>query len=238
MLVIFLRAIIVFVALVIVMRLMGKRQIGEMQPFEFIITLLIAELACVPMADVSIPLIYGLAAIIAVFILHQLTTILEHLSEPFKRIVDGKPSIVIDKQGVKIAELKKNNMDVSDLMESLRGTGNFALDAVSYAIYESNGKLSVMKAENTDEDKELPLIVVAEGKMDMKNYALIGLNEKIFGEFIRSNGVKSVKNIEVMTVTASGKVYLKCRGEKFKISTIRTERTIPPVTSENGGKDG
>ena len=72
MLIIFIRAIIIFVTLVVIMRLMGKRQIGEMQPFEFIITLLIAELACVPMTDVSIPLVYGVVSIIAVFILHQI----------------------------------------------------------------------------------------------------------------------------------------------------------------------
>ena len=70
--VIFIRTLITFIALVIVMRLMGKRQIGEMQPFEFIVTLIIADLACVPMADVSIPLIYGLVAVFTLFILHQL----------------------------------------------------------------------------------------------------------------------------------------------------------------------
>ena len=93
MLIIFIRAIIIFVTLVVIMRLMGKRQIGEMQPFEFIITLLIAELACVPMTDVSIPLVYGVVSIIAVFILHQILTILEQSSQRFKSVIDGKPAV-------------------------------------------------------------------------------------------------------------------------------------------------
>ena len=112
MLVTLLRTSIVFVTLIVVMRLMGKRQIGEMQPFEFIVTLIIADLACIPMADVSIPLIYGLVAILGLFILHQLLSILEQ-SGPFLRtVISGKPSVVINKNGVDLVELKKNNMDI------------------------------------------------------------------------------------------------------------------------------
>ena len=77
MVVTFIRTLIIFITLVAVMRLMGKRQIGEMQPFEFIVTLIIADLACVPMADVSIPLTYGIVAILTLFILHQLLSFLE-----------------------------------------------------------------------------------------------------------------------------------------------------------------
>ena len=69
---IFIRTIIVFITLLIIMRLMGKRQIGEMQPFELVITLLIAELACIPMADTSIPLLYGIVAILTIYFLHQI----------------------------------------------------------------------------------------------------------------------------------------------------------------------
>ena len=72
MIVTFIRTTVIFITLIVVMRLMGKRQIGEMQPFEFIVTLIIADLACIPMADVSIPLVYGVVAILALFLLHQL----------------------------------------------------------------------------------------------------------------------------------------------------------------------
>ena len=77
---------------------MGKRQIGEMQPFELVITLLIAELACIPMADISVPLVYGIAAILAVFILHQLFSVIEQTSQTAKRAMSGKPSIVLNKR--------------------------------------------------------------------------------------------------------------------------------------------
>ncbi len=218
MLIIFIRAIVIFVTLIIIMRLMGKRQIGEMQPFEFIITLLIAEVACVPMTDVSIPLIYGVVSIVAVFILHQLLTVFEQLSEPFKRVVDGKPAIVINKNGVDLKELKKNNMDVSDLIESLRGTGNFSLDSVYYAIYESNGKLSVLEKQTEEKDNsgELPLLLVTEGKIDKNNYNILKLDEKTFKNFLSKNRINSIKDIEVLTVTESGNAYLQTKGQTYR----------------------
>lgn len=224
MLIIFLRAIVVFVTLIIVMRLMGKRQIGEMQPFEFIITLLIAELACVPMTDVSIPLVYGVASIIAVFILHQILTVLEQLSDGFKSVVDGKPAIVINKNGVDIKELKKNNMDVSDLIESLRGTGNYSLDSVYYAIFESNGKLSVLKKEKVDDTKELPVLLVSEGKINKKNYRLLNLDKETFEAFLAENGAKKLSAVDIMTVSGSGKVYLQLKGQSAKVINMQLNK--------------
>lgn len=224
MLIIFLRAIVVFVTLIIVMRLMGKRQIGEMQPFEFIITLLIAELACVPMTDVSIPLVYGVASIIAVFILHQILTVLEQLSDGFKSVVDGKPAIVINKNGVDIKELKKNNMDVSDLIESLRGTGNYSLDSVYYAIFESNGKLSVLKKEKVDDTKELPVLLVSEGKINKKNYGLLNLDKETFEAFLAENGAEKLSAVDIMTVSGSGKVYLQLKGQSAKVINMQLNK--------------
>ncbi len=226
MLIIFIRAIIVFTTLIVIMRLMGKRQIGEMQPFEFIITLLIAELACVPMTDVSIPLVYGIVSIVAVFILHQVLTVLEQLSQDFKCVIDGKPAVVINKRGVNLKELKKNNMDVSDLIESLRGTGNFSLDSVSYAIYESNGKLSVLENGDAEKEKSLPLLLVSEGKVDKKNYAKIQMDEKTFTAFLKAHNVKKLNDVDILTVSGSGKVYLQLKGEKYKTTIIPLKKEV------------
>ncbi len=218
--IIFFRAAVLLVTLIIVMRLMGKRQIGEMQPFEFIITLLIAELACIPMSDVSIPLIYGVVSVLAVFIMHQLLTLLSMKSDLVRHAACGKPSVVINKNGVDIAELKRNNMGVDDLIESLRGTGNYSLDSVYYAIYESNGKLTVLKDEEK-ENKYLPLLLVEEGKLKKNNFELSGLNDGFLKEVMAKNGVKTLKQIDVMTVDGTGKVYFQKAKEKF--TTFKTE---------------
>lgn len=205
---------------------MGKRQIGEMQPFEFIITLLIAEVACVPMTDVSIPLVYGVVSIVGIFILHQLLTVFEQLSQSFKSVVDGKPAVVINKRGVDLKELKKNNMDVSDLIESLRGTGNFSLDSVHYAIYESNGKLSVLEKEDKRNDCDLPLLLVSEGKINKRNYTVIKLDEKTFDDFLKENNIGRLKEIEIMTVASSGKVYLQLKNQPYKNARIKLGKDV------------
>ncbi|MBR1891672.1 MAG: DUF421 domain-containing protein [Clostridia bacterium] len=217
--IIFIRAVILMITLVAVMRLMGKRQIGEMQPFEFIITLIIAELACIPMSDVSIPLIYGIVSVLAVFIIHQVLTVLSQKSQIVRLAVCGKPSVLINKNGVDVKELKRNNMGVDDLIESLRGTGNYSLDSVYYAIYESNGTLTVLKNEDK-ENSFLPLLLVEEGKVSEKNLQLIKLDDGFIKNVAEQNGIKRVKDIEVLTLDSSGKVYLQAKGQRYKTLTV------------------
>lgn len=216
MVIIFIRSLATFVVLLIVMRLMGKRQIGEMQPFELVLTLLIAELACIPMADISVPLVYGIAAILAVFVLHQLLSVIEQTSRAAKRIISGKPSLVLNKNGVDFAELRRNNMDVEDLIESMRSAGYYSLDDLDYAIFESNGKLSAKEKIDYDRKKTaLPVLLIGEGKIIKKNLALIGKDEKWVLDHVKDKGVNKIKDVGVMTIDGSGKVYFQKENEKY-----------------------
>ena len=217
MLVIFIRTLIIFLVLVVVMRLMGKRQIGEMQPFEFIITLIIADLACIPMADLSIPLIYGVAAVLALFLLHQLFTLIEQSGRLPKKILSGTPSVVINKNGIDLNELKKNNMGVEDLIEAMRSQGYFSLDDVDYAIFESNGKLSAL--ESTEREKEpssMPILIVNNGKLLGKNLKILQDDEEKLKMFLLQQGAK-LKATEAFTVDGNGRAYLKKKNAKFRI---------------------
>lgn len=221
MVIIFIRSLTTFIVLLVVMRLMGKRQIGEMQPFELVITLLIAELACIPMADISVPLVYGIAAILAVFILHQLLSVIEQSGQFAKRIISGKPSLVLNKNGVDFTELRRNNMDVEDLIESMRSAGYYSLDDLDYAIFESNGKLSAKEKPDYDKKKtSLPVLIVGEGKVVRKNLSLIGKDEEWLKTVIKSNGAKNNKQVGVMTVDGNGKVYFQKEKEKFKTFNV------------------
>lgn len=215
MLVTFIRTLIIFIALVVVMRLMGKRQIGEMQPFELVLTLIIADLACVPMADVSIPLIYGIVGIFALFLLHQIFSVIEQSGQTAKNLISGKPSVVINKNGVDMAELRRNNMDISDLIESMRSLGYFSLDAVDYAIFESNGKLSALeKKDGENIGGSLPVIMAARGKIIARNVDRAGIETESIIKFLTDNG-GTVKQTEVLTVDGSGRAYLKLKGKKY-----------------------
>jgi uncharacterized membrane protein YcaP (DUF421 family) len=214
--IIFIRSIITYVVLLVLMRFMGKRQIGEMQPFEFVITLLISELACIPMTDVSIPLLYGISAMLAVFILHQIMSVLEQSGWVMKLAISGKPSIVITKNGVDFKELKRNNMDVDDLIESMRGLGYFSLDEVDYAIYESSGKLSAVEKEKKNAPSSLPILLVKSGKPFTKNLEIAGLNLTDILKIANENGIKTTQRIGVLTIDGDGNYYIQQEGRKYK----------------------
>ncbi len=214
MLVISIRTLIIYLTLIVVMRFMGKRQIGEMQPFEFIITLIIADLACVPMADVSIPLLYGIVSILVLFVLHQLISLIEQRGDFAKRLVSGKPSVVITKNGVNFLELKRNNLGVEDLIESMRSAGYFSLDDAEYAIFESNGKLSVLPNPRK-KTYALPLLFISDGKFNPKNLSLTRFTKEEIQTFL-SEQHATVKQVEVMTLDNDGRVYLQIKGERFR----------------------
>ena len=217
MLIIFVRTLIIFLVLVAVMRLMGKRQIGEMQPFEFIITLIIADLACIPMADLSIPLIYGIAAVLALFFLHQLFTLIEQSGSIPKKILSGTPSVVINKNGVNFNELKKNNLGIEDLIESMRAQGYFSLDDLDYAIFESNGKLSALEnCEKAERRTSMPVLVINCGKFLAKNVKALECDENDVKNFLESHGA-SLKNTEILTVDGNGRAYLQQKNKKYTI---------------------
>ena len=212
---IFIRTAIIFLTLLIVMRLMGKSQVGEMQPFEFVISLLIAELACIPMADSSIPLLYGVVAIIAIFILHQIVWLLDLWFKPMKTVVCGKPSVVINKNGIDEYQLKQNNLDVSDLIESMRVAGYFSLDDVFYGLYESNGSFSAL--ENPDRgSSSLSYLLIDGGTKKKKNLATCGIEKSKLDELLKKQNAE-LKQVLAMTVNGDGRVYFQKRGEKYKI---------------------
>lgn len=212
---IFIRTTVIFITLLFIMRLMGKSQIGEMQPFEFVITLVIAELACIPMADTSIPLLYGVIAIVAIFVLHQIVWLLDLWFKPMKTVICGTPSVVINRNGIVERELRKNNLDVSDLIESMRAAGYFALDDVYYGLYEANGSFSAL--ENPDKStSSLSLTLIESGTADKKNLEKSGVTRERLDEFLKEQNAK-LKQVVVLTVNSEGRVYFQKKGEKYKI---------------------
>lgn len=193
---------------------MGKSQIGEMQPFEFVITLLIAELACIPMADSSIPLLYGVVSIVAIFILHQLVWLLDSWFAPMKAVICGKPSLVINRQGVDSYQLRKNNLEISELIESMRGAGYFNLDDVYYGLYEANGSFSALPKETVR--KSLPLLIIENGKKNAKNCRIARLDDEELCSILKAERVK-LKQVLVMTADGEGRIYFQQKGKPYKI---------------------
>ena len=141
--IVLIRSIILYLAIILALRLMGKRQMGELQPTEFVITLLIAEVAAVPMQSNEIPMAYGL---ISIAVLVSLEVILSTVSLKFpalNELISGRPSIVVENGKIRQKEMERQRFTVSDLCEELRLQKVNRLSDISYAILETNGRLSV-----------------------------------------------------------------------------------------------
>lgn len=199
MLTIFLRGLIIFGLLLVVIRLMGKRQIGEMEPFELVITLVISEIACVPMGDKNIPLTYGVVCILTLYIVHQVIVLLSKNTK-MQSIISGKPMLVIDKSGINVAAVKQLNMQVNDLMQSLRNTGYFSVEEIEYALMETNGQLSVIpKKSMENKQKSLPVPLILEGKWCEDELTQHGIDREKIGNMLFKKRVK-VKDVVFLTI--------------------------------------
>lgn len=224
---IFIRTIIIFIALFTIMRLMGKRQIGEMQPYEFVITLIIADLACIPMADTSTPLLYGVIAILTMYLLHQIVCVVDLNFQNAKVVLSGRTSIVMNKNGIDDTQLKANNLNVSDLIQSLRSQGYFSLDAIEYALYESEGKFSALPKKNYQQlQTSLPVLIVEEGKFDEHNLEIVKRDKGYFLGVLKDHGCDELKKVLVLTVDGGGRSYLQAKGEKYQAFDLNWEETL------------
>ena len=199
MITVFIRTIIIYVFLVIGMRLMGKRTIGELQPFEFTITLAIADLACMPMQDISVPIVYGLVPLFVMFLLHYFITILTSKSIKFRRFINGKPVIVINENGLDYEALRSLNVDVNDVLESLRSQQFFSPEQVKYAVYETNGNLSILEREDAKEPSGIPITVIVEGRLMECNIGYTKYDKQGILNYVKNKNL-SLKEVLLMTI--------------------------------------
>lgn len=228
MLLIFVRTILIFAVTFLIIRLMGKRQIGEMQPFEFVITLLIAELASIPMADLSIPLGYGIIAVLTIFIMHQTLTVIEKKSSFLGKVISSKPSIIIDSEGINFKEMKKLNISINELQENLRNAGYSNFDEIEYALLETNGKFSILKKQQSDSESKppktpLPVCIIEEGKFKEWELQRIKTSKAFFEKLLAKQGVKSLKDVEVATIDNNGKFYFQSKNNPYKVLNVQFE---------------
>ena len=159
MILIFVRTIIIYVLVLFVMRFMGKREIGQMQPFELVISIMIADLASTPMAEIGIPILYGIIPIFGLLFMHILISVLNIKSIRVREIICGKPRILINEGNIDEKALTKENFTINELQERLRVNNVNNISDVEYAILETSGQISViLKSEKrgvTTEDLKL-----------------------------------------------------------------------------------
>ncbi len=218
-----LRSLIVYSIVLFAVRIMGKRQIGDMQPFELVVTLIIADLACIPISDSTIPIVFGIVPLFTLVILHYVFTVLNRKSIFFRKLLNGRPIIVIDRDGINYNALKKLNMTLNDLTEGLRTAQCFNLNDVAFAIVETNGNISVllkssaqpvnnenMGIKGTD---SLNIILINDGKLLYDNLEYLGLQEKNITKILEEENIKEIKDVLILSTDQTGELYLQ---EKYK----------------------
>lgn len=145
MLITFFRAIVLYIIVLIVMRFMGKREIGQLQPFELAISIMIADLASIPMTDIGIPISNGIIPILGLLVMHLVISIINLKSLKMRQIICGKPSILIYRGRIDEKVLKRERFTITELEERLRGNNVVNLGDVEYAILETSGEVTVIQ---------------------------------------------------------------------------------------------
>ena len=211
-----LRTVILYFLIMTGLRLMGKRQIGELEPSELVLTMMISDLATVPMQDFGIPLLAGVIPILTLLSLSMLLSQLSLLSLRFRELMCGTPSILIRNGKLQQDAMRKNRYTLHELLEQLRGQGYVSVDEVRWAVLENSGQLSILPwarqrpptAEElglTPEEDELPFILINDGRIVRRNLARSGRNEAWLQKELRRTG-HSAGEIFLLTVDGSGKV--------------------------------
>ena len=216
------RSVVIYLFVLVIIRLMGKRQVGEMQPFEFVITLIIADLACIPMAELAVPLVHGIVPIFSLLIVHFLICVISRKSMKLRYLLSGRPAIVIGPNGISYNELKKLNMTLDDMIEALRGCDVFNIEDVQYAIIETNGKMCVIKKAElepaTRQDMKvkitpsaLPVNIIMDGKLMKENVSLTGINDAFINECLKKANVNKIKDVLLFTLDNNGNCFIQAK---------------------------
>ena len=225
MLVIFIRTIILYIIVLIVMRFMGKREIGQLQPFELAIAIMIADLAITPMADVGVPITNGIIPILGLLVVHLGISLINLKSIKAREIICGKPNILIFRGKIDEKNLKKERITLNELQERLRSVDTSNLGDVEYAILETSGQITVIKKPNkknlTPEDMNIqtqyegiPYDLVIDGKIITKNLKKLGKDEIWLKKELQK--FKSTpENTLIATLDGKNQIFFQKKGEKI-----------------------
>lgn len=198
-----LRTLILYIVIMVAMRIMGKRQVGDMQPSDLVVSLLISEIAAMPIDNIDRPIVNG---IIAVFLLVFLETALACISlksGKLRRVVNGAPVIIINRGKVDRSALKRLRITTDELLEALRGQGFFDISTVQYAIIEPNGQLSVLEKSGGS----LAVPVICDGKMQTHFMESAGISKHEVNSALKKRGI-SAEDVFIMTLDGDGKAFI------------------------------
>ena len=225
MLVLVIRTFLLYFAVIFIMRMMGKKQIGQLEPFELVIALMISELAAFPMEDIRIPIIHSIIPIITLLFLQVASSYIELKSEKARRMLTGTPSILIRDGKIDVEELRYQRFNINDLLEELRLKGYFNLSDIHYAILETSGALSILpktaQAAATKEDlnikitqESLPIPLIMDGNINYKNLKLLEKDENWLKNLLKRNKIAYASDLFIGMLDSKNKFYYQLKEGK------------------------
>lgn len=233
----FFRGAVLYLAMILTMRGLGKRQLGEFQPYEFAMTILLADVISAPMESVSTPLIHGLLPVAAMFVVHGVISIACMKWDRFRAIVSGKPTVVITRGVIDQRELDRLCLSLSDLLEGLRGAGFISLTEVGTAVVEANGSISAFASGQTRTPKNseldidpgyegLPLMLIMDGKIQNNNLMLSGQTEKWLTDILAERNA-TPSGVYFAVLDTRGMLTIQTKnGDVFRIQAIEPSKVV------------
>ena len=210
------RTLVLYFAVICAVRLMGKRQLGEMDPAELVVTILVSDLA-VPMQDLGIPLFFGLVPIAALVTLEVLLSILSLKSRFFRRLLNGQPAIIIRKGQLDLSKLRQLRLTTEDLVVALRKQSVASVSDVKYGVIEPDGSLTIvlypqqLTAEMlslSPKDTGLPLVVISDGQLVERSLGLLRLDRDAVVNRLRNRGLRP-EEVFLMTLDDCGNMFVQ-----------------------------
>lgn len=228
MFIIIIRTLLLYLSVIFSLRVMGKRQIGELQPSELVVAIMISDLATVPMESVNIPLIAGVIPVFTLVIAEVITSFLCLKSRKIRKIISGEPSIVIYDGVIIEKEMRRLRFNINDLLEELRLNNCHDISDVSVAVIETSGKLSVIPRDHargvTVEDlglknvrsEGLPCTVIADGELNETELSRSGKDMAWLKNELGKNGIHKIKDVFIASIDAEGELFVQKKGEGKK----------------------
>ena len=210
----FVRTVLLYIVILLAVRLMGKRQISELQTSELVVTLLISDIAAIPMQDTGQPLASGFIPIAVLVMCEIAISVFMLKSGKFRRLVCGKPIVIIDNGKIQQQEMSRLRLSIEDLFEELREKDVFSINDVAWAIMETNGKLSIIKKPEKDlptnqllglspPDTGMEVVVISDGEYSNTSLQLCGKNRQWVQEILKCHGIFP-QQVFIMTANSSG----------------------------------
>lgn len=219
------RSIILYLLVVSVYRLMGKRQIGELQPSELVLAIMISDVASVPMQSVTTPLVSGIIPVLTLMFIEVSLSFIAQKSDKLRKVITGAPSLIIAEGKLQIKEMEKLRFNIDDLIEQLRNNGYFDVGEIAFAVLETNGNLSVMPKEqhrpvtvgdmNMNITKaEFTFNIIKDGVLDKVALKKLGHDENWLDAELKKNKISGIKKVFLLCADKNGITFIQRKDKK------------------------